>query len=196
MKEKGLQELRHECNRCKKVDPVKGSDGKVIVNELPPQGHEVDRDAATTKVEYRVSVEASTDGVVNTKLDTNGKVVLDDPTKDGKYGETVTGICTECGQEVHLDEEIKTLKATMTVEGTSKVTEVSDNIVSNIKGMDPEDANFPKNDEIVLKTAPKMLTISLLSTAATMKLLILSELMSKHTMFWKNSILMTRQKNM
>ena len=152
---KGLQELRHECNRCKKVDPVKGSDGKVIVNELPPQGHEVDRDAATTKVEYRVSVEASTGGVVNTKLDTNGKVVLDDPTKDGKYGETVTGICTECGQEVHLDEEIKTLKATMTVEGTSKVTEVSDNIVSNIKGMDPEDANFPKNDEIVLKDCSK-----------------------------------------
>ena len=30
-----------------------------------------------------------------------------------------------------------------------------------------------------------MLTISLLSIAATVKLLILSELMSKHTMFWK-----------
>ena len=152
---KGLQELRHECNRCKTVEAVKDSEGKVIVNELPPQGHEVDRNAATTKVEYRVSVEASADGVVNTKLDTNGNVVLDDPTKDGKYGETVTGICTECGQEVHLEEEIKTLKATMTVEGTSEVTEVSDNIVSDIKGKDPEDANFPKNDEIVLKDCSK-----------------------------------------
>ena len=118
------------------------------------KGHTIDRDAETTKVEYRVSVDPSA-GVGNTKLDANGKVVLDNPTKDGTYGETVTGICTVCGEEVTNPEEIKTLKATMTVEGTSKVTYVSDNIASDIEGKDPKDASFPKNDEIVLKDCSK-----------------------------------------
>ena len=66
----------------------------------------------------------------NTKLDANGKIVLVDPTKDGTYTVTVSGTCTVCQKKVTEDPVTKTLKATMTAEGTSKVTFVSDNIAA------------------------------------------------------------------
>ena len=139
--EDGLQVTYHKCGRCNKEEKVEGKDVT-----LSAYGHTFGAD----------KVETLTPGD-NTKLDANGKIVLVDPTKDGTYTVTVSGTCTVCQKKVTEDPVTKTLKATMTAEGTSKVTFVSDNIAAsnNLLNADPESENFPENDEIVLNDCSK-----------------------------------------
>lgn len=150
--ETGNQELRHECNRCKEVEAVKGEDGNSITRTTDKKGHEIDPEAETTQITYTVGED------LNTTLDANGKPVLVNPSKSGTYYVTTSGVCKYCGAEIPGKPEEKELTPTIITENGTRKIIATENIKDNRISVDAifnEEESFPKNDEIALDDCDK-----------------------------------------
>ena len=94
--------------------------------------------------------------VENTEV-INGQIVLVETDEDGTYYEYRTATCSVCGEKVTNEKsELKTLKATSIVEGTTKIVKC-DNISDTrvVENADPTAKDFPAVEDIILTDCSK-----------------------------------------